>query len=279
MAVISFGGHDSILVDGEALGDWLPNLSPYSLSIDGEYLVDEMELAMSAYTRSGISTCTIRTVLKTFFDAFRPRRFVSRTDHIAKTLESLIQVDLHRGSLWGLEGSRPAFLVLASLARITASDRLGQALVTFLSAFVFLVAQHETRHVLREWAMALDELRGLVYESTLQQLVEYLVPSLAPLYDPWRGRRWPGIWRGQAGGNRRTKSAPGHQRSRPHSPDRPPRMNPHLGRRPGRPSAAPEARTPPYRGKNEYSKLELEQDMQALQVREMKERLDEMKKH
>jgi hypothetical protein len=164
----------------EAVYAWFPRLFDWG-TVNGEKLIEEVEYRIAKQAHEDIDTRTIRESFRQLFIVFRSLHG-SRTDRIQTALYDLLKRDLHRTQFSGLKESRQRFLILASLARHVPSDRLAEALAGFLSEQVFVVVEIEQPYHLREWGLALHELRGLVPEPILLQLASYLT--------------WPGRARG-----------------------------------------------------------------------------------
>lgn len=271
---------------------WFPGLLTWTGAMDGYMLVEKIYSSISASTHSTISSPEISTILAQFFKTFEPQYFNSRTDCLSRRLQHLLSGDIHGSRFSGLRASRQSFLTLACLAHITLSEKLAEALVAFLSAYIYLVVQHEASYHIREWGVALHELRGLVYDPTLQELLACLMPSQwrtpitrtpwlpveaypAP-YDPFRGRLplralpAPACWAVS-----RARSAPGYRYRCP-SPD---------WRRPRIPqsawaSPALSPRKPPrvndFFNDEDYEALRIEQDAQAAEVDELSQQIRAM---
>jgi hypothetical protein len=287
MLVISFGYYDSIKVDEKAILSWFPTLlTSRSFNIDGDQLTDTIDDRIASYTQTSITSSTIRHSLKQFFDAFRPFHNISHTSWLKQKLERLLNTDIHGPQVSGCKSIRQTFLILACLARTTASAKLADALATWLSNFDNLVVQYETPHHLREWGFAICELRGLAYEPTLQQLLACVMPSM-PAYNSWPrkvmadaayeqwNRRRPKLIAAPDRWVPRARSAPGYRCPvvRVRSPEL--RLGWPVNRWPRSawPSPVIPARVPDHSDNEEYEALQLEQDLQALEVDELHRRV------
>jgi hypothetical protein len=291
--------HSPIWVDDGAVIFWFPELTLWGANA-GRRIVDQIDERILAYSQTSIAPSTIQRALKDLFQIFNLYQIGSKRERILTKLRTLLSGDMYGGQLGGLKISRQRFLILASMARCTLSYALAQALVEFLSENIYNVLHHEATYHLREWGLALNELRGLVHDPLLQQLLSHLtgltqkqwevsVPgwhspgpvtmlkavAAAQNFPSWPRRRLlhaPPVW----GPTPRARSAPGFRQFHLPSPDwrmkalpssawvspvTSPRLNPRMN---------------DYFTDDEYEALQIEQNIQAAEVDELSERVQRL---
>jgi hypothetical protein len=187
---IRIGGR-TLAVDAASLAKWFPmlvNAYPYFYPVTIDSLIAEVRMYIGSSTSVPIRTEEITQAIRALFEQLKWHSWAdSKTERVVKMLEKMLRDERSESSYLGVYKTRHRFMALCVVARITQSIQLARALGAFLESNTWRVLEHEEPSFLREWSLALRELRGLLHEYELCGLVEALQEGLRDetYYNPY----------------------------------------------------------------------------------------------
>lgn len=193
---ISFSNTPTFIVYEEELTSWFPNIHGYSVCnvINGDRLVSDLENRLSRHIQEYTRTEKIRMSLRHLFDIFKSRGVESNAAGLHAIMQGLLQHDMLDRFTSGLKETRQRFLVLCAFAHQMHSEGLAAALVGFLSNYILVIAEAEDPYLLHSWCLGIHELRGLISEHVLAQLLSHLMDLRYDSRGKWHDAQFPNPW-------------------------------------------------------------------------------------
>lgn len=179
-------------VDSAAFAKWFPNIAHEAVFrcwYDGEGLAWKVLELVSM--RVPLQLRAIRATLGSLFGVLKskfqhlPQSGIGHK--IQRMLERQLAQDMHAPHFPGLCRSRHRFLTACFIARLTWSQHLTEALVAFFFQKAYTIIRYEEPQLLlREWAVGIHELRGLIHEDTFMDLMYHLSQRANQMIPAWR---------------------------------------------------------------------------------------------
>jgi hypothetical protein len=183
-----------IAVERTTFQKWFPRLGQqllFASVVEADNLMFEVASRLVNNTTVPIETEDVRKTLEKTFRQMGLHfgggfELESTGDRNKKAMAKLLREDTSIDSHLGLYRSRKQFLILCIAAQREQSQRLAQALIDFLSEYVWHIVDAEDQTLLCEWCLGVMELQGLIIEPLLQHMIHQLAGSGNHMTNGWR---------------------------------------------------------------------------------------------
>ncbi|KAH7385231.1 hypothetical protein DE146DRAFT_595184, partial [Phaeosphaeria sp. MPI-PUGE-AT-0046c] len=118
-----------------------------------------------------LSPARIRDTVIQVFEIVESTHIGPRAEQVQDRLHALLAHGVRPRQSSGLHDARQTFLILACLARATQSEPLADDITGFVCKNIHLIVDREKPYRCGDWIFALQEMRGLEDNWTLDELI------------------------------------------------------------------------------------------------------------
>jgi hypothetical protein len=189
---IRIGSHH-IQVERVVFWKWFPVLASryHHVPISADELIQEVKVRLNGHTSIPTHSGEVIKAVCALLEQLRweyGHQYESKGELIIQMMDHLLRSERSSANFLGLYRSRRRFLILCMVARCTQSDHLARALGSFFESNTSRIVEYEDAVYLREWCLGLFELRGLLHDYELRELMDSVtnrvgVVDEAPFYD------------------------------------------------------------------------------------------------